>query len=57
MARSNSYKDRARQLREAAESERRKDRRRHMLDLAETYERAADEAAPPPKPVGKWSRS
>ena len=42
------YRRHAYELAQAAENERDDSRRRHMLDLALTYQRAADQMAPPP---------
>jgi hypothetical protein len=46
------FRQRARLLTEAAERERDKGRRWHLLELAETYLRTADGMAPAPRP---WS--
>jgi hypothetical protein len=42
------YRRHAYELAQAAENERDDSRRRHMLDLALTYQRAADQMALPP---------
>jgi hypothetical protein len=42
-----AYRQRVQQLSEAAREERRADVRRHMLDQAATFQRAADAMAPP----------
>ncbi|HEY6701994.1 MAG TPA: hypothetical protein VI137_14490 [Pseudolabrys sp.] len=41
------YRQRALELSETAREERREDVRRHMLDQAATFQRAADAMAPP----------
>ena len=41
------YRNRARNLTEIADREPFEDRRRHMLDVAASYQRAADLMAPP----------
>jgi hypothetical protein len=49
--RANIYRQRARELAEAATHEWRDESRRlHMLDLAKSYERTADAMAPPSPP-------
>ena len=50
--RAGAYRSRARELTEAAVHEFRDEGRRlHMLDLAQTYQRVADEMAPQPAPA------
>jgi hypothetical protein len=48
--RASIYHQRARQLAEAAVREPREDRRRYMLELVATYERAAYQLVPSPPP-------
>ena len=45
------YRARAHELGEAAAREWQEDRRRHMLDQAATFQRAADQMAPAPEPT------
>ena len=42
------YRQRAQELTDTAREERRADVKRHMLDQAATFQRAADAMAPPP---------
>jgi len=50
--RAQTFRQRSRLLSEAAVHEFRDEgRRHHMLDLAATYQRVADEMAPPPAPA------
>jgi hypothetical protein len=46
--RADNFRRHAHELGEAAERERDDSRRQHMLDLAATYQRAADQMVPPP---------
>jgi hypothetical protein len=51
------YRYKARELQRIAEQELRYEgRRKHLLDLATTYERAADQLAPPPPPPSPSSQ-
>ena len=45
-----AYRQRAQQLSQIAAYERREDVRRHILDQAATFQRAADAMAPQPPP-------
>jgi hypothetical protein len=55
--RASLYRQRAHRLREMAELHRNETERRHMINLAKTFEDAAARIEPPPKPVGRWART